>query len=191
MRSRCVRSYHVKLDAEFAFDATDLIYKRANLTAGFGSRRYRRSVLSANREPSSPSERSSVERKSSEQSASPPNDRALSNWTIRVFWKIAKNKWLSSAEKRKLAVLSPGRTRTAKPPYEYGTTLLVKDGQTVSVGTSSPNGIRTAKLLLGICGKVRYVDLIDNVTVQELFDEATNRSSKVILEHRGDKYDRL
>ena len=33
-----------------------------------------------------------------------------------------------------------------------------------------------------------YIDLIENVTVQERFDETTRRSTKMVLEHKGDKY---
>ena len=33
-------------------------------------------------------------------------------------------------------------------------------------------------------GTVKFVDLIENVTIQERFDEATNKSSKIILEHK-------
>ena len=35
---------------------------------------------------------------------------------------------------------------------------------------------------------MRYIDLIENVTVQERFDETTRRSAKLVLEHKGDKY---
>ncbi len=35
---------------------------------------------------------------------------------------------------------------------------------------------------------LNYVDLIENVTIQERFDEATNKSTKIILEHKGEKY---
>jgi len=43
-------------------------------------------------------------------------------------------------------------------------------------------------ILTEYSGKVRYIDLVDNVTVQESFDEATNKSSKIILEHKDEKY---
>ena len=39
-------------------------------------------------------------------------------------------------------------------------------------------------LLTEKAGKIRYVDLIDNVTVQDRFDETTGRSTKMILERR-------
>ena len=43
-------------------------------------------------------------------------------------------------------------------------------------------------LLTEKAGKIRYVDLIENVTVQDRFDETTRRSAKMVLEHKGDKY---
>ena len=37
-------------------------------------------------------------------------------------------------------------------------------------------------------GTVKFVDLVENVTIQERFDEATSKSTKIILEHKGEKY---
>ena len=35
---------------------------------------------------------------------------------------------------------------------------------------------------------ISYVDFIENVTIQERFDETTGKSTFVVLEHKGDKY---
>ena len=37
-------------------------------------------------------------------------------------------------------------------------------------------------------GIVKFVDLIENVTIRERFDEATNKSSSIVLEHKGEEY---
>jgi DNA-directed RNA polymerase subunit beta' len=39
-----------------------------------------------------------------------------------------------------------------------------------------------------MAGTVKFVDLVENVTFQERFDEATKKSNHVILEVRGEKY---
>ena len=40
----------------------------------------------------------------------------------------------------------------------------------------------------GKSGTIEFADLIENVTVQEHFDEATSQSNTIVLEHRGEKY---
>jgi DNA-directed RNA polymerase subunit beta' len=72
---------------------------------------------------------------------------------------------------------------------EYGSTLLVSEGQKVSVGTKLVEWDVNNKVILTECsGIVKYVDLIPNITIQDRFDEATNRSTKFVLEHKSDKY---
>ena len=36
-------------------------------------------------------------------------------------------------------------------------------------------------------GIVKFVDLVDNVTLYERFDETTKKSSYIILDHKGEK----
>lgn len=71
----------------------------------------------------------------------------------------------------------------------YGSVVLVKDGQEVQVGTKlaewDPIG---TVLLTEKAGRVAFVDLVENITVQERFDKATSHSNRVVLETRGEKY---
>lgn len=71
----------------------------------------------------------------------------------------------------------------------YGSVVLVKDGQEVTAGTKLAEWDPTGTVLLTEkAGRVSFVDLIENVTVQERFDKATSHSNRVILETRGEKY---
>ena len=51
------------------------------------------------------------------------------------------------------------------------------------------NGIHNNRVLVTEkAGTVQYVDLVENVTIQERFDEATGKSELIVLEHKGEKY---
>ncbi len=93
------------------------------------------------------------------------------------------------SRKAKLVVLSFDGRELQRNDLEYGTILLVTDGQKVAAGTKLAEWDANNKVLLTEkTGKIRYIDLIENVTVQERFDETTRRSAKMVLEHKGDKY---
>ncbi|HEV2917045.1 MAG TPA: DNA-directed RNA polymerase subunit beta' [Candidatus Babeliales bacterium] len=71
----------------------------------------------------------------------------------------------------------------------YGSVILVQHGQEVTAGTKLAEWDPTGTVLLTEkAGYIRFVDLIDNVTIQERFDKATNRSNRVVLETRSEKY---
>ena len=91
------------------------------------------------------------------------------------------------SRKAKLIVLSLDGRELQRHDLEYGTQLDVTDGQQVEAGTKLAQWDAHNKVLLTEqAGKIRYVDLIDNVTVQDRFDETTGRSTKMILESKGD-----
>ena len=93
------------------------------------------------------------------------------------------------SRKALLSILSPDGRELQRYDIEYGTTLLVKDGQAVKAGTTIAQwDVHNKVLITEQPGIVRYQDLIDNVTVQEKFDEATKGSEKVVLEHKSDIY---
>ncbi len=93
------------------------------------------------------------------------------------------------SRKAKLVVLSFDGRELQRNDLEYGTILLVTDGQKVAAGAKLAEWDANNKVLLTEkTGKIRYIDLIENVTVQERFDETTRRSAKMVLEHKGDKY---
>jgi len=71
----------------------------------------------------------------------------------------------------------------------YGAVVLVQNGQEIQAGTelfkidAYHDVIITEKE-----GTIQYVDIINNITVQDKFDEATNETVKFILEHKSDKH---
>ncbi len=93
------------------------------------------------------------------------------------------------SRKARIVMLSFDGRELQRHDLEYGTTLLVKDGQQITAGTKIAEWDANNQVLLTEhAGTVKYIDLIENITIQERYDEATHRSTKVVLEHRGDKY---
>ncbi len=93
------------------------------------------------------------------------------------------------SRKAKLMILSLDGRELHSYDVEYGTTVLVSQGQEVTAGTKLAEWDAHNKVLLTEQGGfISYADLIENVTVQERFDEATGRSTKMVLEHKGDRY---
>jgi DNA-directed RNA polymerase subunit beta' len=93
------------------------------------------------------------------------------------------------SRKAKIALVSRDGRELQQHDLEYGYILLVHDKQEVTVGTKLVEWDAANKVILTEkSGKVQFVDLIENVTVQERFDEATNVANYIVLEHKGEKY---
>ncbi len=89
----------------------------------------------------------------------------------------------------KLFIVTEDGRELQRHDIEYGAVILVKDGEVVREGTRLVEWDSSNKVLMTeITGRVKYVDLIQNVTMQERYDEAAGRSSKVVLENKSDKY---
>ncbi len=72
---------------------------------------------------------------------------------------------------------------------EYGSIIHVADEQEIKVGTKLAEWDPHNKVLLTEkAGKVQFVDLIENITIHERFDEATGKSSFIITGARNEKY---
>ena len=107
---------------------------------------------------------------------------------IRVIVDSTGNYKVMSRKARLIIASKDGR-ELQQHIIEYGSVLLVKDGQTVTIGTKLAEWDPNNKVLLTeMQGTVRFVDLIESVTVQERYDETTKKSNYVILETRGEKY---
>lgn len=93
------------------------------------------------------------------------------------------------SRKAVLSILSPDGRELQRYDLEYGSRLHVRDGEAIKAGTKLVEwDVNNKVLITEHAGHVKYQDLIDNVTVQERYDEATGRSAKVVLEHKSDKY---
>ena len=93
------------------------------------------------------------------------------------------------SRKGRLLIVSPDGREVQQHDLEYGSTVLVQDKQVIKSGTKLVEWDPTSKLLFTEkSGRVKFIDLIENVSIQERFDEKTNKSIYVILEHKSEKY---
>jgi DNA-directed RNA polymerase subunit beta' len=71
----------------------------------------------------------------------------------------------------------------------YGSTLLVKQGQQVSIDTELVSiDPHNDVIISEKTGSVEFIDLINNITSQEKYDEVAQKSFRYILEYKSDKY---
>lgn len=100
-----------------------------------------------------------------------------------------EEKTVVMGRKARLLVLSPEGRELQEYSVPYGAQVFVKENETVKKGAKLVELDPDNKVILTEkAGKVRYVDLKMNVTLQERFDETTRMSQRVVLEHRSDRY---
>ena len=88
----------------------------------------------------------------------------------------------------KLAVVTPDGRQLQRFVLEYGSVLSVIDGQSVKAGDKLVDWDQNSRVLLTEkAGTVQFVDCVENVTIQKRFDEAANRFTRLVLEHKSDK----
>ncbi|EKE24067.1 MAG: hypothetical protein ACD_6C00248G0001, partial [uncultured bacterium] len=93
------------------------------------------------------------------------------------------------SRKAQLIVESADGRELQSQSLEYGTVLLVKNQQQVKKNTKLAEWDPNNKVLITEQGgRVRYIDLIDNVTMQESIDDATGKSSRMVTEAKTEKY---
>ena len=92
------------------------------------------------------------------------------------------------SRKGKLVILSNDGRVLQEQLVEYGYTVLVKDGINVKVGDLLLEWDNSSRVLITeSAGYVRYVDLIENVTLEETTDSSKG-SNRLILENREERY---
>ncbi|MCA9770047.1 DNA-directed RNA polymerase subunit beta' [Candidatus Dependentiae bacterium] len=93
------------------------------------------------------------------------------------------------SRKARLLIVSEDGRELQDHAVEYGSILHVVDKQVVTVGTKLVEWDSTSKVLLTEKrGNVEFVDLVENITIQERFEEAISKSSRIILEHKSEEY---
>jgi DNA-directed RNA polymerase subunit beta' len=106
--------------------------------------------------------------------------------------RLVKNKhgqWILMSRKARLLIVSADGRELQRHDLEYGSIILVSDKDPVKLGTKLVEWDPNSKILLTEkAGIVKFVDLIENVTIQERFDEATKKSNFIVLDHKGEKY---
>lgn len=93
------------------------------------------------------------------------------------------------SRKAKIVIKSADGRELQQHRLEYGSVILVPDGMPVKIGTKLAEWDAHNKVLLTEkSGTVEFVDLIENVTIQESFDDVANKSSFSVLEHKDEKW---
>jgi len=93
------------------------------------------------------------------------------------------------SRKAKLAIVGKDGRELQEQSVEYGYNLLVDNNQKVSIGDKLFEWDANSRILITeYAGTVKFVDVIDNVTIQDRLDEATGVVNKIILEQRGERY---
>lgn len=93
------------------------------------------------------------------------------------------------SRKARLVILSKDQRELQSHELEYGSIIYVTEGQEVKAGAKLVEWDPDNRIL---CtekpGYVGYVDLIENLTIQDRYDETSGKSNYIVLEHKGDKY---
>lgn len=93
------------------------------------------------------------------------------------------------SRKARLVIESRDGRELQRHELEYGSVVLVKDKQEIKVGTKLAEWDPHNKVILTEKpGVIQFIDLIEGVTVQERYDEATHKSMRSIIEMRGEQY---
>ncbi len=94
-----------------------------------------------------------------------------------------------SSRKASLVVLSDDGRELQEHTVEYGSGILVTNGEKVITGKKLVEWDPNSKMIFTEkAGTAHYVDLVENVTLQEKYDESTKLTSKMVLEPRGESY---
>ncbi len=89
--------------------------------------------------------------------------------------------------KATLAIVSPDGRDLEVFKLEYGSKLFVKEGDEVKAETKLSTWDSLRVILTEMRGRVEFIDLVENVTYHEEFNEASGQSTRVILERREEK----
>lgn len=89
--------------------------------------------------------------------------------------------------KSKIILISDDGRELEEFALEYGSTLLVEDGQMVKEETRVAEWDAFKVIMTERGGKVQYIDLIENVTYQDQFEEGSSHAKRVILERREER----
>ncbi|PCI74305.1 DNA-directed RNA polymerase subunit beta' [Candidatus Dependentiae bacterium] len=103
------------------------------------------------------------------------------------YIKNSEDQLIVMNRKAKIAIIADDGREREVCNLEYGGRLLVKDDQQVKIGDKLIQWDPYKVIMTDKTGKVTYVDLIENVTFQEYFDESSTNSTKTILERRDEK----
>lgn len=93
------------------------------------------------------------------------------------------------SRKARVNIVSPDGLILQEQGVEYGAILLAEEGKEVKIGTKLAEwDVNNKVLITEKNGYVKFVDLVRNITYQEVYDETTGKTNRSILEHKGERY---
>jgi DNA-directed RNA polymerase subunit beta' len=98
-----------------------------------------------------------------------------------------QGRWIVMNRKAKIAIISDDGRELELFKLEYGTHLLVSDGQQIKPNQKIAEWDLYHVIMSDKTGRVQFIDLIENVTCATEFDEAVGKSTKVVLENKAEK----
>jgi DNA-directed RNA polymerase subunit beta' len=103
--------------------------------------------------------------------------------------KNSSNANIAISRKGTMSIVNNEGKELQKHSIEYGSTIFVTDNQTVKSGTKLIEWDSVNSLI--VCenhGKVEYADLVQNVTMQNRYDELTDKLTTHVIDTRNDKH---
>jgi DNA-directed RNA polymerase subunit beta' len=101
--------------------------------------------------------------------------------------KTRNNVWRVINRKARVVIVAEDGRELEEYNLDYGATILVDNETVVKQGQNVIEWDPFKVILTEKGGTVQFVDLVENVTYQDLFDEAVGQSSKMILERRDER----
>ncbi len=99
-----------------------------------------------------------------------------------------EGEWVVMNRRAKIAIVSEDGRELDEMKLSHGSKLLVSDGKKVSVGDKLAKWDLNQKIIMTEkAGTVKFIDLVENVTYQEQFDERTGQTRKIVLERKEGK----
>lgn len=88
-----------------------------------------------------------------------------------------------------IQILDENNMEIQKHKIEYGSILHVSNNQIVNKGDKLVEWDTSNALVVSeVGGKVDYVDIINNVTVQSFYDESIEKTTTIVIDQKSDKY---
>jgi DNA-directed RNA polymerase subunit beta' len=100
-----------------------------------------------------------------------------------------EGKDIAVSRKGLLRIFSDSGRELQEIQIPYGSTVLFKPGQQVAVGTELVTiDPHNDVIISEKTGNIEFIDLINNITSQEKYDEVAQTTLRYILEYKSDKY---
>jgi DNA-directed RNA polymerase subunit beta' len=103
------------------------------------------------------------------------------------FVKNEEGKKVVSSRKARLVIMSEDGRELDRLRLEYGSVIHVEEDQLVKEGEVLAVWDAQQVIMTEKAGKVEYIDLVENVTYHNQFDEASTQSQRFVLERREEK----